>query len=112
MTAEVKINKLNIIITITIDTYCKTILINRKFFKENIFTTIIKYIKNNNPLIISNINFNKYISNKFISIKIYFQDIITTTPHKSTKIIIYIKIYIINNLKIKLFLGINIFNSK
>lgn len=72
ITAEVRIGKLNIVIVITIDTYCGAILINRKFLKENIPTAIIEYIKDNNFLIIFNINSDKYISNKFVSIEIYF----------------------------------------
>ena len=105
-----RIGKLNIIIIIIISIYYKIILINKKFFKENIPTAIIEYIKDNNLLIISDINPNKYIFNKFINIKIYFWDIITITLYKSTEIIIYIKIHIIDNLKVKLFLDINIFD--
>ena len=67
-----RIGKLDIIIIIIIDTYCGIILINRKFFKENISTAIIEYIKDSNSLIIFDINSDKYISNKFISIEVYF----------------------------------------
>lgn len=71
-TAEARIGKLDIVTAIAMDTCCGATLIDRKFLKENIFTAVIEHMKDNDPLIVSNINPDKYTLNEFVSIEVHF----------------------------------------